>query len=153
MLLNVALVLGTALVMLAGYFVMRRLDDYLASAHEDKRPAPRRHATALLFGAKEDMTALIIAFESAGVSAAAARGGVVPPDGAFEAAFALSQSDWANLLFIRRVRRSNPAAPIVARCNQPALTSMYRGARVKAVVGPGAGAAEALAAWKGVNLL
>lgn len=140
------LIIATLSVMALGYFVMVKLDGYISGPRGAALPVPRERVTALLYGADDDLCALLSA---EGISFRIATRPELPVTTGFSAFVALSHDDLDNLAMCNRVKHVFPEAKIIALCNDSLYMDMYEEAAGSGVLSGRPNARDVLVVMKG----
>jgi len=115
-------ILTAAAVLLLGFWLMKRIDDLMASGRIVDCEAARINCGALVYAAPEIHKYLC----KAGIRCVTLTRPQYPDEGFYSALFALSESDLDNLALCRAAKEHDLGVYIVARCCDAALYGVYR---------------------------
>lgn len=118
---TILLIISTLGVMLLGYVVMLRLDNFLAKGGVLDGPHRRANRGILLYGAPDAKERIC----RMGLKCTTLTMLSFPEDGFYSALLALSRDDGGNIAICHAAKCSDPGIAIIARCNAPELRDVY----------------------------
>lgn len=130
---TVLLIITTLGVILLGYLVMCRLDNFLEEGGILDSPQGRANQGVLVYGAP-DVTEKI---NRAGMKCRNLTTPTFPEDGFYSALFALSGDDRGNLAICHAAKHTDPGITIIARCNAPELRDVFETMGANRLLGTG----------------
>lgn len=130
---TILLAVTTVGLLTLGYFVMRRLDDFIERGGILDSPQGRVNQGILIYGAPEVEEKI----HKIGMKCKILTDPVFPEDGLYSALFALSQDDRGNLALCHMARQADPGITIIARCSAPNLQGVFKTMGVSRLLGAG----------------
>ena len=149
------LVVAMSGILLYGYYLMRRLDRFIAAGGIPESPAARRQSAVLIFGGPEISGTLAASLEEKGITYEVTDHPDLLEYSAFLAVAAISESDLDNLLLCSEAKRLRPDILSFAICNDMTYKSVFDNAGIGCVFSIGVGNTslpEALKGWVDANV-
>jgi len=129
---TILLAVTTAGLLVLGFFVMRRMDNFIERGGILDSPQGRVNQGILLFGAP----AVEEKIHKIGMKCKILTEPIFPEDGLYVALFALSQDDKKNLSLCHMARQADPGITMIARCSAPNLQGVFEAMGVSRLLGP-----------------
>lgn len=133
--------------LMLGYFVMRRLDNFIERGEILDSPQGRANQGILIYGAPEVEEKIY----KIGMKCKILTDPIFPEDGLYSALFALSQDDRSNLALCHMARQADPGITMIARCSAPNLQGVFEAMGVSRLLGSEESVAPLLAELGGVS--
>lgn len=118
---TVLLIIASIGVILLGYLVMCRLDNFLERGGIPDSPKGRANQGVLVYGAPDVAEKI----NRSGMKCKNLTTLPFPEDGFYSALFALSGDDRGNLAICHAAKRADPGITIIARCSAPELRGVF----------------------------
>lgn len=145
----VLLIVVMAGILLYGYFLMRRLDQFIEGGGFEREPDEQEKMDVLLFGESEMLAQMHHALMDAQVRFDVTDEPEVPDGAAYRWIAALSKDDESNLLVCLAARRKNAGIRMMAKCNDRVYEEVFRQTGITVVLHEGDAAQRILTCLKG----
>lgn len=143
---TILLTVATMGMLMLGYFVMRRLDNFIERGGILDSPQGRANQGVLIYGAPEVEEKI----HKIGMKCKILTEPIFPADGPYAALFALSRDDRGNLALCHMARQADPGITIIARCGAPNLQGVFETMGVSRLLGADESVGPLLAELRGV---
>lgn len=144
---TILLAVATVGLLVLGFFVMRRLDDFIERGGILDSPQGRANQGILIYGAPGVEEKI----HKIGMKCKILTEPIFPKDGLYSALFALSQDDKKNLSLCHVARQADPGITMIARCSTPNLQGVFKTLGVSRLLGPEESVGPLLAELGGVR--
>lgn len=128
---TILLAVTTVGLLVLGFFVMRRLDDFIERGGILDSPQGRANQGILIYGAPEVEEKI----HRIGMKCKILIDPIFPEDSLYSALFALSQDDCANLALCQMAKQTDPGITMIARCSAPKLQGVFEAMGVSRLLG------------------
>jgi hypothetical protein len=145
----VLLIVVMAGILLYGYFLMRRLDQFIERGGFAREPDEKAKMDILLYGEPEMLVQVHRALTDAQIRFDVTDEPEVPDGTAYRWIAALSKDDERNLLVCLAARRKNASIRTMAKCNDRVYEEVFRQTGITVVLHEGDAAQRILACLKG----